>query len=187
MVATNQTARFQKKKKKEKKDSCLLYSSWYSFRHIHSDNIHTCTELASFKEQDVSQHCDSKNAQARWAQPSEFLPEDVKMQEAGESLTTVACSASTMSGSHWSWDNFNKGKIIHPATDLTSEAGAMKEVSVSHRSPTEAQSRRNWILQICAVLHTTAELQVWEACDGKLQGATSGFISTRMPRLLSET
>lgn len=99
--------------------------------------------------------CDSKNAQAvkaRLAQPSEFFPEDVKMQEVGESMKTVACSASTISRCYWLWDNFNIGKIIHPAKDLTLKAGAMEETSVLHHWPMEVHSRRNCILQIYAVL-----------------------------------
>lgn len=75
------------------------------------------------------------------------------MQEVGESLTTVGCSASIISRSRWFWGNFNIGKIIHPAKDLTMEAGAMDEVSVSHHWAMKfRESRLNCILQIYAVL-----------------------------------
>lgn len=98
------------------------------------------------------------------------LPEDVEMKEVGESLTTVACSASIISRSQWFWDNFNIGKIIHPTKDLTSEAGAMGEISVLESSgPWKSKADISRCYRNICVIY------------GKLLNTTSGFTSQRIP------
>lgn len=155
MVATNQIAREKKKIATYPTVPDILsdiISIWTIF--VHAQNQHLSHNKLSLSNVCPSTLCDGKNIQAvkaRWAQPSVFLTEDAKMQKVGESLTSVAHSA-LISRSHWFWDNFNIGKIIHSAKDLTSEAGAMEEISMSHHWPMEVQSRQNCILQIYTVL-----------------------------------
>jgi len=57
----------------------------------------------------------------------------------GKAWQLLACSASTVSRSHWFCDHFNTGKIIHTAKDMTPEEGAME--NRAHHYPREFQSR----------------------------------------------
>lgn len=88
------------------------------------------------------------------------VPKDAKMQDVGESLTTVGCSASIISRSHWFWGNFNTGKTIHPAKDFTMEAGAMDEISVSHHWAMKFRADITVYYRYMLYCYMNAELQV---------------------------